>query len=146
MLAEGTELLHSKRGVENTYQCGDLNALDYNRRQQYPFTFDYAKNLITLRQRTGIFKQKTISKEYAQCFESKERNSATAVLLSGLKETLLVALNPHEQPANFILENIPLDKFQQIADTFTFGDTHYTIKENQLCVPPMSCGIWIKKR
>ena len=32
MLAAGQDFLRSKQGVENTYQRGDLNALDYNQR------------------------------------------------------------------------------------------------------------------
>ena len=41
MLAQGQDFLRSKRGIENTYQRGDINALDYNRRYVYSGTVSY---------------------------------------------------------------------------------------------------------
>ena len=38
MLAQGQDFLRSKRGVNNTYQRGDLNALDYKRIYRYSST------------------------------------------------------------------------------------------------------------
>ena len=49
MLAQGQDFLRSKRGIENTYQRGDINALDYNRRYVYSGTHGYFRDWIHFR-------------------------------------------------------------------------------------------------
>ncbi|MDE6576232.1 MAG: hypothetical protein K2L24_02450 [Opitutales bacterium] len=148
MLAEGIELLHSKHGVENTYQRGDLNALSYIRLNEFPLTFQYIKNLILLRQTSGLFqKRQSLPEDYAKIFPSARNDSAAAILLK-LENVpgILLALNPHETIAEFDLQNTPCETFQQIADTFTFGTgcAHYLLSSMILEIPPMSCGVWVE--
>lgn len=146
MLAEGLEQLHSKKGVSNTYQRGDLNALSYMRQNEYPLTFQYTKNLIQLRQTSGLFaSQESLPADYVKIFPSKRNNAAAVVLLQrdGAK-SILLALNPYFENAEFELS---LNKsFHQVADTFTFcgNCAHYPISSTSLEVPPMSCGIWVE--
>ncbi|MDR2200568.1 MAG: hypothetical protein LBN94_00420, partial [Puniceicoccales bacterium] len=65
MVAAATELLHSKGGVSNTYQRGDLNAIDYTRAWEYPLTLGYLENLIHLRMESSLFcLKKTPSENY----------------------------------------------------------------------------------
>jgi pullulanase/glycogen debranching enzyme len=49
MLSSGQDFLRSKRGVTNTYQRGDLNALDYGRLQRYRSTHAYFAEWIEFR-------------------------------------------------------------------------------------------------
>ncbi len=49
MLASGQDFLRSKRGVANTYQRGDLNALDYRRLYRYLGTHAYFADWIAFR-------------------------------------------------------------------------------------------------
>lgn len=149
MLGEGIELLHTKRGIFNTYERGDLNALPYDRILEYPQTGAYLQQLIALRKRSSFFHQETIPQNYLDGFESKERTSAFVALLGAdqkVTSQILLAINPHFEKATFLLKNVPTETFQQIADTFSFNTTtHYKIKGEELEVPPLSCGIWIQQ-
>src|SRR5690606_28131932 len=49
MIAEGQDFLRSKRGVNNTYLRGDLNALDYRRVYRYLGTHRYFADWIAFR-------------------------------------------------------------------------------------------------
>ena len=49
MIAEGQDFLRSKHGVNNTYQRGDLNALDYRRLYRYLGTHVYFADWIAFR-------------------------------------------------------------------------------------------------
>ncbi len=49
MLSAGQDFLRSKRGVANTYQRGDLNALDYRRLRRFASTHAYFAEWITFR-------------------------------------------------------------------------------------------------
>ncbi|MEM7792677.1 MAG: alpha-amylase family glycosyl hydrolase, partial [Verrucomicrobiota bacterium] len=49
MISAGQDFLRSKKGVSNTYQRGDLNALDYNRRFYYSGTHSYFASWIRFR-------------------------------------------------------------------------------------------------
>jgi hypothetical protein len=49
MISAGQDFLRSKRGVQNTYQRGDLNALDYRRLYRYLDTHTYFADWIAFR-------------------------------------------------------------------------------------------------
>ncbi|HAV13344.1 MAG TPA: glycoside hydrolase family 1, partial [Opitutae bacterium] len=49
MIAQGQDFLRSKRGISNTYQRGDVNALDYNRRYVFSGTHGYFRDWIEFR-------------------------------------------------------------------------------------------------
>ena len=49
MIAEGQDFMRSKLGISNTYQLGDLNALDYDRRLIYSGTHAYFRDWIRFR-------------------------------------------------------------------------------------------------
>jgi pullulanase/glycogen debranching enzyme len=49
MISAGQDFLRSKRGVNNTYQRGDLNALDYHRLHRFPGTHAYFADWIAFR-------------------------------------------------------------------------------------------------
>lgn len=49
MLAAGQDYMHSKKGVRNTYQRGDLNALDYSQITHSKDFHEWVKSLISFR-------------------------------------------------------------------------------------------------
>ena len=49
MLAGGIEFLRSKHGINNTYQRGDLNVLDYNREKTFADSVQYIRNWVKFR-------------------------------------------------------------------------------------------------
>ncbi len=138
-------MIQSKCGVSNTYQRGDLNALQYDRMLQYPLTSKYIKNLIDLRNDFYAFDQKKIDDEYLKCFYSKEKNSSSAILINANKnENILFVINPHQYPASFEIDINNFNKFVQIADVFSFGDNiaQYQYSNGILIMPSLCCGIW----
>jgi pullulanase/glycogen debranching enzyme len=148
MLGAGTELLHSKDGMANTYRRGDLNALAYDRRMEYFFTYKYGQQLIKLRKNLPLFcLQECLSEEYIHIFAAQENNSALSALFNATwergAEQVLLAINPHFEKVHFV---IPFgNNFTQIADTFSFSDENratYPWQGDILELPPLSCGIW----
>jgi pullulanase/glycogen debranching enzyme len=151
MLGEGTEWLHSKNGVHNTYLRGDLNALPYDRQREYFLTYKYAQQLIRLRKNSKLFHLKERpSEEYIRVFTAQENNSAVLALFNGTRERgeeqILFAINPHREMVHF---TIPFDSnFTQIADTLSFVEENratYLWENGTMTLPPLSCGIWQSK-
>jgi pullulanase/glycogen debranching enzyme len=150
MLGAGTELLHSKKGVHNTYRRGDLNALIYDRQREYFFTHKYVQQLIALRQNSKLFcLRERPSEEYIRVFPGEENNSALLVLFNGTHERgperVLWAVNPHFESVHFHTNSLDKRNFVQIADTFSFAEENratYIWDGDILQLPPLSCGIW----
>ncbi|MDR2812884.1 MAG: hypothetical protein LBB05_03820 [Puniceicoccales bacterium] len=151
MLGEGTEWLHSKKGIHNTYQRGDLNALSYDRKREYFLTYKYVQRLIQFRKTSKLFHLKECpSKEYIRIFTGQENNSAVLVLFNETRECgeeqILFAINPHFEKVHFTTTF--KNNFKQIADIFSFFDENratYLWEHNVLELPPLSCGIWKTK-
>jgi pullulanase/glycogen debranching enzyme len=151
MLGEGTEWLHSKNGVHNTYLRGDLNALFYDRKREYFFTYEYVRQLILLRKNLKLFRLSACpSEEYIRIFAACANGSAVLALFNATRERgedqILFAINPHFEKVHFAVsfEN----KFTQIADTLSFADENratYLWENDVLELPPLSCGIWKTK-
>ncbi|MDR0590907.1 MAG: hypothetical protein LBG09_03625 [Puniceicoccales bacterium] len=150
MLGAGLELLHSKRGVANTYRRGDLNALSYGRQREYFLTYRYVQRLIQLRKNSPLFcLEGGPSSEYIRVFPAGEQHSALAVLFNATgecgPERILFAANPHFDWAHFSVEGLVGDNFKQIADTLSFSGENraaYDWGGSGLVLPPLSCGIW----
>jgi pullulanase/glycogen debranching enzyme len=49
MLSAGQDFLRSKRGIRNTYQNGNVNALDYRRLEKYQSIHNEIRKIITFR-------------------------------------------------------------------------------------------------
>ncbi|MDR1303503.1 MAG: hypothetical protein LBJ81_02685 [Puniceicoccales bacterium] len=150
MLGAGSELLHSKRGVANTYRRGDLNALSYGRQREYFLTYRYVQRLIQLRKNSRLFcLERRPSEEYIRIFPAEGQHSALAVLFNATgergPERILFAANPHFDWAHFDVNNLVKNDFKQIADTLSFSGENratYDWGDCGLALPPLSCGIW----
>lgn len=61
-LHAGTEILRTKRGVENSFNAGDsINAINWNDKSQYKDVYDYVKGLIKMRKEHPAFRMHTQS-------------------------------------------------------------------------------------
>lgn len=153
MLASGQDMLHSKEGVHNTYQRGDLNALSLERLLTYTGTHAYTKNWISLR-RSKIGKllrlKKRPSPEYLQFFHPPHR-SAFAVLINAdhsypeAKHRLLFALNPHEESLPIGLPELPemtLLADAERVDTKGLSWPEPILHQGTFTLPPLSCFLY----
>ncbi len=155
MISEGQDFLRSKQGVNNTYQRGDLNALDYQRMRLFPMTHEYFKRWIQFRlspQGHLLRLDKRQSDHYLRFFEYGD-TSAIACLYnddhSHGREQLFFAINPHHYAFELPVEGVDPRPFKQIADHERFQPhglekPTFVWQDGKLTLPPMSCGLWVK--
>ena len=153
MLAAGQDFLRSKRGMGNTYQRGDVNALDYKRLYRNLSTHGYFADWIALRRgnRGRLLRHfSRPSEEYFRFFNSG--GSALAVLVNADHskggERLLYAVNPTTEEATISIGDVAgMGPWKQVADQdrfFSHGGRGATRKvEAALDLAPLSCGLWI---
>ncbi|MFP4166137.1 MAG: alpha-amylase family glycosyl hydrolase [Opitutales bacterium] len=153
MLAEGQDFLRSKRGVSNTYQRGDLNALDENRRLAFSGTHEYFRGWIRFRlsEAGGALRYDgALTENYLQFF-FEEDTSAVLVIFnadnSRAAPPLLFGINPHDTPVS-VPCSLPGERtLCQIADHERFdsdglGSAWIRMEKDAIHLPPMSCGLW----
>ncbi|MCU0793647.1 MAG: alpha-amylase family glycosyl hydrolase [Opitutaceae bacterium] len=153
MLGSGQDFLKSKHGVNNTYQRGDLNALDYQRIHRFPATHAYFADWIAFRRsETGrLLRHFSRASEGFFAFSWAEGTSAAAVVfnadLSQGPVRLLLAINPTTGdvviPLDADLAALP---WRQLADQERFlppgRDAGARRVTPQLFVPALACGLW----
>jgi len=154
MLAEGQDMLRSKHGINNTYQRGDINALDYERQQNFPQTYQYFRDWIRFRLSDWGYLLRLEycpRDEYFQ-FIQLEDSSALAVLYNANFERghkrIFFAVNPHYETAVFPLKTIELANFRQVADHERFNINGLEgglckIEGNHLYLHAVACGLWV---
>jgi pullulanase/glycogen debranching enzyme len=155
MLAQGQDFLRSKHGIENTYQRGDMNALDYNRRYVYSGTHAYFCDWIHFR-RSDLGKafryDGGLRDKYLQ-FYFTEGSSAAVVIFNADKSAeaprLIYAINPHLEYADIECEELQTGKLRQIADQERFcldgiRSACIPIADTKIHLPPLSCGLWVE--
>ncbi len=155
MLAQGVDFMHSKQGVNNTYQRGDLNALYYGRLRQYPATHDYFRAWIKFRlsDRGKLFRlDSRQSDDYLHFYEEGD-TSAIGVLYnadaSRGHQQILYAINPHGREYWLPVPELLPSAFTQLADHERLdpkGLKSGTFKwqDGYIVLPPMSCGLWAR--
>ena len=153
MLAEGQDFLRSKGGMGNTYQRGDVNALDYRRMYRNLSSHAYFADWIAFRRgaRGRLLRHFSRPSEgYFRFFNSG--GSPLAVLLNADRskgsEMLLYAVNPTGDDAFLDLGDVAgLGAWRQLADQDRFlhaasrAATHKVMSNLEL--PPRSCGLWL---
>jgi len=155
MLASGQDFFHSKRGVSNTYQRGDLNALDYRRMYRYLGTHAYFADWIAFRRGPhGILLRhfSRPSEGFFQFFRTKD-SPALAVLCNADRSKgpmrALFAINPGPQD---VVLPIPvsvstLGPWRQLADHERFYERKVTgglhSPAGELLVPALGCSLWV---
>jgi pullulanase/glycogen debranching enzyme len=158
MLAAGQDFLRSKRGVNNTYQRGDLNALDYRRLYRFQTTHEYFADWIAFRRSaTGrLLRQwSRPSEEFFQFAHAKDSPAfAAAYNVDGSqgRERLLFAVNPTASDATIPIgdELVALAGeagWRQLAneERFLAPRAHGVTEpvEPELFVPALGCRLWV---
>ncbi len=154
MLSEGQDFLRSKFGISNTYQRGDVNALDYNRRFVYSGTHGYFRDWIHFR-RSDLGKALRydggLTEGYMQFFFA-EGSSASVVLFNADRSVdtpqLVYAINPHFEYANIECEDVKPESLKQIADQERFclegiRSACIPVTDTHINLPPLTCGLWL---
>jgi len=154
MLAEGQDFLRSKQGVNNTYQRGDLNALDYRRLWRFPASHAWFAGWIAFRRSDlgRLVRHYTrVSEGFFQFFWASNSNAAAVVYnadQSQGKERLLFAVNPTLDDVSIPLgDTLPKAPWRQLADRELFfpnglnDDTQPV--ESDLWVPALGCALWV---
>ena len=155
MLASGQDMLRSKKGQKNTYQEGDLNAIDYQNAFRFPETHEYFSRWIKFRlsEKGRIFRLADRPSHNFFKFYSRDKNPSVVTLynadFSNDAERVLLAINPQLDSFEISIEELDLSRFLQIADHKRF-DIHglygdlINIEGNNLSMAPLSCGLWIE--
>ncbi len=157
MLAEGQDYLRSKHGVTNTYQRGDLNALDYRRLYRYLGTHAYFADWIAFRrgEHGRLLRQQSRPSEGFFRFVHASGSPALAAVynadLSQGTSRLLFAINPTTADLTIAVGEEIAGKapgtWDMLADQdrFYLSDAHGAKKpvEPQLWVPALSCALWV---
>jgi pullulanase/glycogen debranching enzyme len=153
MLAAGQDFLRSKQGQRNTFQRGDLNALDYRRMFRFPATHAYFADWIAFRRggRGWIFRQFSRPGDGFFRFWFAADSTAAAAMYNadrsqgGLR--LLFAVNPTLQEVEIPLGDAAHADWRQLADHERFFETggHEPARpvEEALFVPALGCGLWM---
>lgn len=153
MLSAGQDFLRSKTGLSNTYQRGDVNALDYNRMNAYPATHEYFRNWINFRlsdEGRALRLVKRPPDKYLQ-FHHADDSSAGAVFInrnhSAGPVPLLFAINPHTSPVRIKIAADSAKNFRQIADHERFNAAglsapNFAVGQDFIDLPGLSCGLW----
>lgn len=159
MLAAGQDFLRTKRGVTNTYQRGDLNALDYRRLYRFLSTHSYFADWIAFRRGAlgrlvrhwarpgeGFFRFFTMpGSPVLAALYNADRSQGPARLLFAINPTLADAMIPIGAE---VAEAHP-GRWEQLADhdRFLFPGGHGASLpvEPELFVPPLGCGLWVSR-
>lgn len=158
MLASGQDFMRSKQGIHNTYQMGELNALDYERIEAFSHTHDYFKDWIAFRKsRWGdiLRLEKNPGEGYLRVFTSDCGEHASAALLFNAdraldKRQVLLALNPHFEDCKIHLYDVGGDGWLPVADIWNFElagieDERMNKQERNIYLGPMSLGLWVRQ-
>ncbi|MGJ8652478.1 MAG: alpha-amylase family glycosyl hydrolase [Opitutaceae bacterium] len=153
MLAEGQDFLRSKRGISNTYQLGDVNALDYNRRYVFSGTHGYFRDWIQFRSSEAgspLRFDGGLTEGYLEFFFA-EGSSAVIMLVNADNSRpggqLVFGMNPHLEYADIDCSAFVEKRLLQIADQERFDleglkSALIPITEKGIHLPPLSCGLW----
>ena len=100
MIASGQDYLRSKQGVQNTYQRGDLNALDYELFKKTEDFHEWTKSLLSFRASNegALFRLADFLPENQYIASRGENNSFSLILLPGENEPhfqiIAILVNP----------------------------------------------------
>ncbi|MBC9890036.1 MAG: glycoside hydrolase family 1, partial [Opitutae bacterium] len=156
MLAQGQDFLRTKWGHANTYLRGDINALDYQRLQDFSGTHAYFRCWIAFRQSemASCLRLATMPGEDFFQFFSPQSGNGLACLFNAAEEhgpvQLFFVVNPEADPVRFNLAGFHFDRsWSQIADSERFEpdglDSALAELRAELEMPAASCALWISR-
>lgn len=155
MLSAGQDFLRSKQGVRNTYQRGDLNALDYERLRQYAGSHAYASAWIRFRlsEDGRVLRQDSAPGEGFFHWLIPNDSRALGVVFnadhSRPGRRLIYAINPDGHPVSLPSVGFSMDGFVQVADHERWSlngldEWPFSCVNGSVNLPPISCGLWME--
>lgn len=157
MLSCGQDYMRSKQGIHNTYQRGDINALNYNRINDFRQTHEYFKNWIAFRASEWgqiLRLESNPGKEYLRVFTAENSKLSAAALLFNAdrslgKQQVLLALNPNFHDAKIHLYDVDGADWLPIADIWNFdskgiSDERMNRHERNIYLGHMTLGLWVR--
>jgi len=157
MVAAGQDFLRSKWGVNNTYQRGDINALDYQRQREYSGSHDYFRNWIKFRssERGAVLRLEDYPSDDFYEFITPEAGAGLMAVYNASGDAgpwqLVFAVNPNAFPASFRNKSVLSEEegWLQIADHERFSleglSSALVPTWGRLHLPPVSCALWIRR-
>jgi pullulanase len=154
MISSGQDFLGSKRGVNNTYQRGDLNALDYRRLYRYLLTHTYFADWIAFRlsERGQLLRHFTRATDTFFRFIFVPDSPALAVIYNADRSQgvtrLLFAINPTNADVFIKIdaETVALP-WNHLANQDRFlvphGPGATAPVTADLFIPTLGCGLWV---
>ncbi|MEI6108044.1 MAG: alpha-amylase family glycosyl hydrolase [Opitutae bacterium] len=152
LLASGQDFLRTKHSVSNTYQRGDLNALDYHRLGRFPATHAYFADWIEFRrsERGRLLRQWSRPSEgFFKCIPQKGGPGLVAIYNADGSQgpgRLMFAVNPHTEDITIPLGEFAEWGWQQVADHecfYTAGRRAPRVAViTDLFIPALGCGLW----
>jgi pullulanase/glycogen debranching enzyme len=157
MLAAGQDFIRSKQGIHNTYQLGDVNALDYRRIYRFPSTHTYFADWIAFRRSEAGTLVRHFSRASERFFQfywaydtaaaavlyNADQSQGTGQLLFAINNTLNDVIIP-------LGGGIASFEWRQVADHERFfrdSGSHVIRQpvEAELFVPALGCGLWVRE-
>ncbi|WP_221029150.1 alpha-amylase family glycosyl hydrolase [Actomonas aquatica] len=153
MISAGQDFLRSKHGVNNTYQRGDLNALDYRRLERFSGTHTYFAEWIAFRgSETGRLLRhfSRASEGFFQFWWAPDTAAAVVLYnadLSAGDEQLLFAVNPTLHDVEVEVDaTLVVGVWRRVADHEGFARPDLpaweTPLDSRIWVPALGCGLW----
>lgn len=155
MVSAGQDFLRSKRGIRNTYQRGDINALDYNRLMTFTNTHEYARRWLQFRLSDlgRLLRLEFHPKaDYFKCVYADNGGRGLLVEVNHNRQhgqhRLIYAINPTLYQETYDVSEVAIAEAIQVADQFRFDvnglkTALMRFGNNQLTLPPLSCALWI---
>ncbi|MFP4157285.1 MAG: alpha-amylase family glycosyl hydrolase [Opitutales bacterium] len=157
MLSCGQDFMRSKKGINNTYQMGDINALDYQRLEAFAQTHAYFKAWIAFRQSHWgeiLRLEQVPDADYLRTFLASENSSSAMALLFNAdralgKRQILLAVNPHFEDCRIHLGDVDAEGWSPLADIRQFdfagiGSDRLDTNARDLHLGPMDLGLWVR--
>ncbi|MGH8020654.1 MAG: alpha-amylase family glycosyl hydrolase [Opitutaceae bacterium] len=153
MLSAGQDFLRSKHGVNNSYQRGDLNALDYHRIYRRPGTHAYFASWIRFRLgRWGrMMRHHSRPMEgFLEVFHAPDGIAIAAVYNANGSlgpARVLFAINPHPHDVAITIGEFAGYAWRQVADHEHFfaepDENNELVADGRVTVPELGCGLWV---
>ena len=155
MLSAGQDFIRSKQGINNTYQMGEVNALDYKRIYRFPATHAYFADWIAFRRSEPGRLMRHFSRATEGFFRFfwAHDTAAPAVLYnadhSQGPQQILFAINPTIYDVTIPVGDIASGEWRQLADQERFFSTFHAgggrAVESDLYVPALGLGLWLRE-
>lgn len=152
MIHAGQDFLSSKGGEHNTYQKGEVNALNYRRLFSFPGTHRYFSDWIRLRLSPwgDLIRLFAAPNDGYFSIHFAEDETALAVVYNADgslgNRRLLFAINPEDREVSIPLGVWGRSPWLQLADQERCQldgiDTPFPI-DGDVFLPPLGCGLWV---